>query len=216
MMKKDMWRNPISTGVNTFRNFFFIFYLAMIALDTVDCNQKDLKNCMRNLNTIILWLSLERQLHRSFQPSRASLTTGSLRLKSGTAWIASCTRSHPLASKFHVSASLQFCHSSFAAACSLSMSAIEWTGFFHMVLGSLIYTRHISRDKHIAIGLIEYVNFWLSDFFFCGLVWGRLDASWPRRPGFYVHPGYWMNQATTSWSWDEMRTWKHITHFWAE
>lgn len=52
MIKKDMWRNPISIDVNFFGNFFFILYLAMIALDTVDYNQKDLENCMKNLNTM--------------------------------------------------------------------------------------------------------------------------------------------------------------------
>lgn len=75
-----------------------------------------------------------------------------------------------------------------------------------MALGSLIYQTCLEGQAHIsglrapfATGLVEYVNFWLSNLFLCGPAWGRPDVNWPWGLGFDVHPGYWMNQATT-WS----------------
>jgi len=200
MIKKDMWRNPISIGVKFFGNFVFILYLALIALNTVDYNQKDLENRMKNLNTMTQFAAAAAPVItviKGFADNKIveSQVRNGMNCQSYT--FALLTLEIPC---FCVTAILPLFF------CGFVLSEWEWTGFFPMALGALIYQTCLEGQAHIsglrrsfALGLIEYVNFWLSNFFFCGLAWGRPDVNWPWKLGFYVHPGYWMNQATT-WS----------------
>jgi len=201
LVAKDFWRRPAAVILKLAGSFALIFYLAMLSVEQRDYNQTDLEGRIKMLNIMT-----------QFAAAAAPIVTVIKGFADSKIVESQVRNGMPCQSYTFALLSLEIPVFAFTAAvplffCGFLISNYEWKALFPMMLCSILYQTALEGQAHIsslrkvfAIGLIEYINFWMANFFFCGLGWGRPDVNWPFKIGFYVHPGFWMNKAIT-WAW---------------